>query len=162
MMFEDENFKRKHDGPGVLSISNAGSGTNGSQGWLDGQQVVIGKVVESVNVISLTGQKFDLWRSAWLMFVRTPEVKDNANLPVTGNVKAYEEDGCDTAVQQDMELTGAWPGNNTIFVRAGSLEISAPFRREHERQQFSGDHQPLWNGFLVDRRVLCAWRDHAC
>ena len=24
-------------------------------------------------------------------------------------------------------FAGAWPGNNTIFVRAGSLEISAPF-----------------------------------
>ena len=58
--FNDENFKIKHDQPGLLSMANAGPNTNGSQffltfipcPWLDGKHTVFGKVVNGKEVLT--------------------------------------------------------------------------------------------------------------
>ena len=111
--FEDEiHPDLKHDRPGILSMANAGPGTNGSQffithvatPWLDGKHTVFGLVVEGQDVVDAIKQGDKIEK---LEIIREGEAAKNFNAVETfrqfNGAKAEREAA---AKKQQEELMG--------------------------------------------------------
>ena len=82
------------------------------------------------HVTSVTGERFDLWRTGWSTFVQIPkDVEPSASpkLVVTGNVLPYGSDTCAPAFLQDVKFAGSMLKHHEILVRAGPLDGATPF-----------------------------------
>ncbi len=122
--FDDEiHPSLTHDGAGILSMANAGPGTNGSQffithvptPWLDGKHTVFGKVLEGQSVVD------DVAQGDKLKAIRIVRVGDAA-VAFSADQTAFD---ALTSSAQDREMERArelreemeksiddrWPGN---------------------------------------------------
>ena len=113
--FDDEfHPELRHDGPGVLSMANAGPGTNGSQffithiatPWLDDKHTVFGKVIEGQDVIDAIAQGDEIKK---LTILREGDTAKEFNAveefrQFEGAVKKREEQGRKQADQEIDEI----------------------------------------------------------
>ena len=95
--------------------------------------------VGDLNVTSVTGEKFDLWKTGRSSFVPIPkdiQPESVPKLPITGNIVPYGGDKCAPAFLQNVQSSGFLDDGHEVLVRTGHLDSATPFGASFDGGEF--------------------------